>query len=161
MKKLTLVRHAKSSWEFNISDHERPLNFRGFKDANAVSKELMGPFSPELIMSSDALRTRTTAEIFVSNLDFGRKPFILNHDLYDFAGDNLIKVVKNCTDNINQLLLFGHNNAITNFVNSYGNVFIDNVPTCGVVVMEFEIETWNALKKGRTIKTLFPRDLKG
>jgi phosphohistidine phosphatase len=160
MKKIILIRHAKSSWEHNLSDHDRPLNNRGFYDAHKVSCKIIGKINPDLILSSDATRAKTTAEIFLSNLNFNPKKLVLNHDLYDFSVANLLKVIKNCQNSINELMLFGHNNAITNFVNSYGDVFIENIPTCGVTIIEFNTDNWNELKKGRTIATIFPKDLK-
>jgi len=159
MKTLILVRHAKSSWEHHFIDHERPLSLRGFKNAEMISNELKSQINPDLIVSSEAVRAKTTAEIFIKNLNFNFKKFNLNDDLYDFSGDSLIRVIKNCNDTVDELMIFGHNNAITNFVNSYGDISIDNVPTCGVTIISFEIDRWKDLKRGRTIKTLFPRDL--
>lgn len=160
MKKLILVRHAKSSWEHNVSDHQRPLSSKGFKDANNVSNQLIDQLHPDLVLSSDALRAKTTASIFMSNLNISPDIFNLDHNLYDFSGNNLLRVIKSSINSINELLVFGHNHAITSLVNSYGNRYIDNVPTCGVVAMEFEIESWAEIKKGRTTKIVFPRDLK-
>jgi len=160
MKKLILIRHAKSSWEYNVKDHERPLNARGLKDASAVSNVLKGLFYPDLVLISSATRTQETATIFTSNLKISKKIIQSNHDLYDFSGSDLVKVIKNCNNSIKELMIFGHNHAITAFVNSYGDLTIDNVPTCGVVVLEFEIDNWSDLKPGKTLKTLFPRDLK-
>ena len=160
MKKLILIRHAKSSWEYNVKDHERPLNTRGLKDASVVSNVLKGLFYPDLVLISSAKRTNETAEIFASNLKISKKIIQSNHDLYDFSGSDLLKVIKNCNNSIKELMIFGHNHAITAFVNSYGDLTIDNVPTCGVVVLEFEIDNWSHLKPGKTLKTLFPRDLK-
>ena len=57
-------------------------------------------------------------------------------------------------------MLFGHNYAITAFVNTYGDKYIDNVPTSGLVAIEFDMDHWNELKPGKTLITLFPRDLK-
>ena len=160
MKKLILIRHAKSSWEYNVKDHERPLNTRGLQDASAVSCELKGLFYPDLVLISSATRTQETAAIFTSNLKISKKIIQSNHDLYDFSGSDLLKVIKTCNNSIKELMIFGHNHAITAFVNSYGDLIIDNVPTCGVVVLEFEIDNWSHLKPGKTLKTLFPRDLK-
>ncbi len=161
MKKIILVRHAKSSWEHDVIDHERPLNERGGKDANLVSIELKKSYlSVDLVFSSDAMRAKTTANIFISNLGINSSIVHLNHDLYDFSGANLTEVIKTCDDSVNKLMLFGHNHAITAFVNTYGSSYIDNVPTSGVVVIEFDITNWKNLNKGKTIQTLFPRDLK-
>ena len=161
MKTLTLIRHAKSSWEHNVIDHERPLNKRGLNDAALVSSSLAkNLLHPELILSSDANRAKTTASIFMSGLNINEDLINLNHDLYDFSGYNLINVIKACDDAINTLMIFGHNHAITAFVNTYGDVYIDNVPTSGVVILEFDIKQWRDLKPGKTVSTLFPRDLK-
>ena len=161
MKKLVLVRHAKSSWKHNVIDHERPLNDRGFNDAKKISNYLADSnLNLELVLSSDAMRAKTTANVFTSNLNINHDISRLLHDLYDFSGENLVKIIKNCDDKINCLMIFGHNHAITAFVNSFGDKYIDNVPTCGVVIIEFEINSWKNLTKGKTLKTLFPRDLK-
>lgn len=161
MKKLILVRHAKSSWEFNVIDHERPLNERGISDANIVSKSLkINSLDIDLILCSDALRTTTTAKIFTLNLNLSQVKFEFNHDLYDFSGSNLLKVIKAVQDDINTLMVFGHNHAITAFVNTFGDKNIDNVPTCGVTILEFNINSWQDLNKGKTVSTLFPRDLR-
>lgn len=161
MKKLILVRHAKSSWEYNVIDHERPLNERGILDANMVSKALKtNHLDIDLILCSNSTRTTSTAKIFISNLNLNNTPIVFEYDLYDFAGSNLIQVIKNCKNDVNNLMVFGHNHAITAFVNTYGDKFIDNVPTCGVTIIEFDITNWQDLNKGKTINTLFPRDLR-
>ncbi|MCB4808640.1 histidine phosphatase family protein [Tamlana sp. 62-3] len=161
MKKLTIVRHAKSSWEYNLSDHERPLNARGFKDAGLVSNALkhLELYFDKLI-SSDAMRAKTTANIFVENLKIKKSICSLNRDLYDFSGEKLIQVIQSNSNDINHLIVFGHNNAITSFVNLYGDVYFNNIPTCGVCILEFDIDEWRNLKQGKTIKTIFPKHLK-
>ena len=161
MKKLTLIRHAKSSWTHNLEDHKRPLKKRGIKDANLISNCLRPKFlQPDFVFSSDAERAKQTAQIFVKNLEIDSAIFQLKNELYDFSGYQLINVIKSCDNSISNLLLFGHNHAITAFVNTYGSKNIDNVPTCGLVSIDFNIDKWDDLKQGTTIKTLFPRDLK-
>lgn len=161
MKTLILVRHAKSSWKHNVIDHERPLNNRGNNDAQILSKHLKSKnLDIDSVLSSDAVRARVTAGIFVDNLNVNQENFSLNHNLYDFSGENLTQVIKECDNSINHLMVFGHNHAITSFVNRYGNKYIDNVPTCGVTIIEFEIDFWENLNQGKTISTIFPRDLK-
>jgi phosphohistidine phosphatase len=161
MKKLILVRHAKSSWNHNVIDHERPLNERGLNDIPLVSKAFdnLG-FKVDLVLSSDAYRAKKTSEIFTSNLSLDSLEVVYKYELYDFSGELLIKVIKSCFASVNCLMVFGHNHAITDFVNQYGDKPIDNVPTCGVVVINFETSDWNSLKKGTTAVTIFPKDLK-
>lgn len=161
MKTLILVRHAKSSWKHNVIDHERPLNERGLKDAAAVSSYLKNEhLTIDTVLCSDATRTQATAAIFFENLKLDKSLLHLNHDLYDFAGSNLHRVITECDVNVNNLMVFGHNHAITAFVNTFGNISIENVPTCGVVQIQFNIKDWKDLNKGETIKTLFPKELK-
>ncbi|MBT8393809.1 MAG: hypothetical protein HKO81_00310 [Flavobacteriaceae bacterium] len=161
MKTLYLVRHAKSSWEYDVSDHQRPLKKRGFKDAKLVSKYLNNKLQlPDQVISSDANRALTTAKIYAENLGINEDEIQLNHDLYDFSGHGLTEVIKNCEDSVDTLMVFGHNHAMTYFVNTYGNKLIDNVPTSGFTQLELDIDSWKDLKKGITKQTVFPRDLK-
>ncbi len=161
MKKLILVRHAKSSWKHNVIDHERPLNKRGDNDTKLVSNHLKKRgLTINKVLSSDAIRAKTTANAFVSSLGISDDLVNLSYDLYDFSGSNLIKTIKEVEESINCLMVFGHNYAITDFVNTYGDKYIENVPTCGVTIINFDIDDWKDLNKGKTIYTLFPKDLK-
>lgn len=159
-KKITIIRHAKSSWECQVTDHERPLNDRGMEDAHLVSQSIKNQLTPNLILSSDANRAKSTAIIFITNLDIDINKIHFDPELYDFSGENLINVIKNCDDNHNDILIFGHNHALTFFVNKYGSKQMGNVPTSGVVSIEFDIHHWKDLKKGKTIQIVFPKDLK-
>ncbi len=161
MKKLILIRHAKSSWEHDVIDHQRPLKKRGVNDANLVSNALYERNEvPNIVLCSDAMRTKMTAEIFISNLNIDNSIVHFNHELYDFSGSDLVKIIKSCDDSINTLMIFGHNHAITAFVNTYGDRYIDNVPTSGVVVIQFGIDQWRDLNSGKILYSIFPRDLK-
>ncbi|MBP93945.1 MAG: histidine phosphatase family protein [Flavobacteriaceae bacterium] len=161
MKKLTLVRHAKSSWQYNLPDHLRPLNTRGISDAELVSKHInkLG-FSIDYLLSSNAVRAQSTAEIFIEELQIPSSICQFNHELYDFSGEHLVFNIKNCPNHINNLLVFGHNDAITHFVNKYGSESIQNVPTCGLVTITFHVKSWNDIEKGTTHTIIFPKDLK-
>ncbi|MDO6597954.1 histidine phosphatase family protein [Oceanihabitans sp. 2_MG-2023] len=161
MKKITIIRHAKSSWEHQVIDFERPLKKRGLEDAFLVSTHLDNQIiKPDLIVSSDANRARTTAEIFIKTLNFQHIDFQTNSKLYDFSGNDLIQVIKNYDNRINHLMVFGHNFAITSFVNTYGSVIYDNVPTSGLVSIDFNIDKWKHLVPGKTVLKIFPKDLK-
>mgnify|MGYP003981340969 CR=1 FL=1 len=77
LKKLILIRHAKSSWDYNVSDLERPLSNRGFNDAKLMST-ILNNFSIKIdgVFSSNAKRTTQTAQIFLKNLTNYKKLFI-------------------------------------------------------------------------------------
>ncbi|WP_092581117.1 SixA phosphatase family protein [Hyunsoonleella jejuensis] len=161
MKTLILIRHAKSSWEYDVIDHERPLKKRGINDANLIANKLKS-LKPKIdkVLISDAMRTKLTAEIILPQLNISSDIISYSSKLYDFSGENLVSVIKSCDNSINALLVFGHNYAITAFVNAYGNVFIDNVPTCGVVAIKFDVNKWSEINSGTTEYTIFPKDLK-
>lgn len=79
--------------------------------------------------------------------------------LYTFDSNQLEQIVKSCQNDCNNLILFGHNNAITDFVNKFGDVFIDNVPTAGFVTIIFDTDSWSKINKGKTIEIIVPRDI--
>jgi len=161
MKNLILIRHAKSSWETPGKDIDRPISQRGINDANTIFSQVNG-YLPKtfLVWSSTAKRARETAMIFSQNLSIPYESVIIKEDLYTFDSKNLEAAIKKCENRFDSLILFGHNEAITDFVNKFGDLYIDNVPTAGFVSISFEQDDWNDIHKGKTIKTLFPRQLK-
>ena len=161
MKNLILIRHAKSSWEAPLHDKDRPLTSHGMHCAHLVSSHISKDLPKTYtIWSSTAERAKETAMIFAQNINFPLESIIYKDDLYTFDERKLEKIIKlNSLENDN-IIIFGHNEAITNFVNKFGNVYIDNVPTAGFVHIEFNNNSWDSIIDGKTIKTVFPRDLK-
>ena len=161
MKNLILIRHAKSSWEAPLKDFDRPLMKKGILDAHEVSANISN-FLPKtyIIWSSTAARASETALIFAQNISYPIESIVFKDDLYTFDDKQLEKVIKSCDNSFESVILFGHNEAITNFVNKFGDVFIENVPTSGFVSLQFDADSWNAINKGKTHKTIFPKDLK-
>ncbi|WP_299892247.1 histidine phosphatase family protein [uncultured Lacinutrix sp.] len=161
IKILYLVRHAKSSWEYDLPDFKRPLKQRGHNDAILISNHLKSVIlKPDLILSSGAERAKITAQIFIKNLEFETVNFEIDNDIYDFSGASLLNVLKSCDNSIDKLLIFGHNYALTNIANSLGSIAIDNITTSGFVEIHFDENRWKNIKKGETKKILFPKDLK-
>lgn len=156
-----MVRHAKSSWKHDVIDHQRPLKRRGKRDGKMVSayvKEKLVP--PEKIISSDAVRALSTALYFKKAFDIEDMDFMTNNSLYDFSGRNVIDIIKNLNDGLERVMIVGHNHAFTSIANMLGNTYIDNVPTCGFVQLEFDVSSWKNVATGKTIMTVFPKDLK-
>ena len=161
MKNLILIRHAKSSWEAPLHDKDRPLTSQGMQSAHLVASQI-GQDLPKTysIWSSTAERAVETALIFAQNINFPLESIVYKDELYTFDERKLEKVIKLYSNGYDNIIIFGHNEAITNFVNKFGDVYIDNVPTAGFVHLEFESESWDLISKGKTKKVLFPRDLK-
>ncbi|RTY94925.1 histidine phosphatase family protein [Flavobacterium sp. GT3R68] len=161
MRKLILVRHAKSSWLTSHEDKDRPLASRGIKDVNLVSSKAKEILPKKiLIWSSTAKRAMDTGSIFTQNIGIPVENIIFRDDLYTFDAKQLEKIIKSCDNKNENLILFGHNEAITHFVNKFGDVSIDNVPTSGLVSIIFDTDTWENINKGKIEKFIFPRDLK-
>lgn len=161
MKKLILIRHAKSSWEAPLRDYDRPLMKSGIQDAHLVSSNILKHVPKSYLMwSSTAKRAAETAMIFAQNISYPIESIVFKEELYTFDDRKLEEIIKSCPNEYDNLILFGHNEAITNFVNKFGNVFIDNVSTSGFVSINFDSNNWNTIQNGNTVKTIFPRDLK-
>ena len=147
MKKLYLVRHAKSSWkEEGIKDFDRPLKGRGIRDAHTTAQWLQKQEeAPELMISSPATRAMHTALIFAQELQYPFSDIHIEANLYHGDRDDILQALAKLDNSIHSVFLFGHNPTLTNFVNHCIDHIIDNVPTTGVACLKFESEDWKAL----------------
>ncbi len=161
MKRLILVRHGKSAWDNNLPDNKRPLKKRGERDGLLVAKSFSSFFQePVTVWSSPAVRALSTANIFKNELAIADKQFNIVNSLYTFDSGDLYSQIQNCDPGIDKLMVFGHNPAMTNLVNKLGDSYVDNVPTTGLTVIDFETNSWENLKNGKTILSLFPKNLR-
>jgi len=161
LKNIYLLRHAKSSWKHNVDDHKRPLKGRGERDAALVSNHIKNDtLAPQKIFYSDANRAKLTASYFKDTWGVLDKDFIASHDLYDFSGQQVMEVIKNIDNSLDRVMIVGHNHAFTSIVNMLGDNYIDNLPTCGFVEIQFAVDDWKNANYGKTKQILFPRDLK-
>ena len=161
MKTLVLVRHGKSSWEYDVGDRDRPLKNRGVNDAKLVSETLneIG-FNPDIIISSPANRALSTCRIFMATFNWSDNDLRIVEDLYDFGGSSVVRYLQSLEDNFDSAIIFGHNHAFTSIANQFGTQYIDNLPTAGLVMIDFDIDSWKDIGSGKTIKMILPRDLK-
>tara|TARA_R110000850_G_scaffold277086_1_gene422339 strand:- start:64936 stop:65421 length:486 start_codon:yes stop_codon:yes gene_type:complete len=161
MKTLYITRHAKSSWKEDVQDHKRPLNSRGKLDVVLVSNYVSSNFkTPDLIKTSDANRALTTAKQFKSSFHLPDNKFEILNEMYDFSGEQVMRAIENTSSDIKILMVFGHNYGLTHLVNKLGDKFIDNLPTCGFVQIDFDTDNWKDLSKGKTKAMVFPKHLK-
>lgn len=162
MKTLILVRHAKSSWEYAVGDKDRPLLHSGINDAISVADTFNDrAVEIDAIFSSPANRALHTAMIFCRQLYFPLQRFQVTAELYDFSGNDVLGLIKNLGSDLNTVMVFGHNHAFTYIANSLGNTYIDNVPTSGLVHLQFQVDDWSSVAKGTTKQTIFPKEIRG
>jgi phosphohistidine phosphatase len=147
MKTLILVRHAKSSWEDkNSTDYERTLSNRGKKDAPFMAGILKDKnVKIDLILSSPAIRALTTAKIFAKELGISEKEIVADKNIYEAGRKDLLKILLEIDDSVNHLMLFGHNPGLTYLSNYLCNFETDNIPTCGIVCMQLDFDSWKYL----------------
>ena len=147
---LIVVRHAKSSWaEAGLSDHDRPLNKRGFRDAPRMGTRLsaMG-YHPQIVFSSTALRARTTAELLVAELGLTDGVIETSEALYGAMPGEVLDQVGAFDDVHDTAMVVAHNPGITELVNYLGGSNIYNVPTCGVAILGVDGGGWQEFIPG-------------
>ena len=149
MKTLYLVRHAKSSWKQpELSDIDRPLNKRGKRDAPLTGSVLKNKeIQPELIITSPARRAKDTAFEIAEKINYPKSNILTNDNIYEASSAELIKVIHNFDDKYNSIMMFGHNPDFTMLSNYLTDHYIDNIPTCGVVGIQFN-SAWKSVQSG-------------
>ena len=161
MKTLILVRHGKSSWDYDVSDKDRPLQQRGINDAHLVGARFKSDtVDLDAAFSSPACRALHTAMIVLREFDFPLDDFRVTEMLYDFSGSSVANFVRSLDNDLNKVIIFGHNYAFTNIANQWGNKAIENVPTAGLVQIRFDTDRWDTVQSGTTEHILIPKKLR-
>lgn len=144
MKVVTLVRHAKSSWkDRTLPDHLRPLNKRGKRDAPMMGERLAERgVEVDQMISSPATRAKTTAEAVAEEIGYPWEEIVVDERLYHGEVFELLQVIQGLEDYVHHVMLFGHNPGLTELTNYLSPYYIDNVPTCGVVELRYDTDTW-------------------
>ena len=142
MKRLTLVRHAKSSWAAPASpDRDRVLTDRGERDARMMGRRLVARKArPSLLVSSPAARAQATARAIAAALAYPAEFLQFEDQLYLASLDELIELVRGQRDDFSDLMLVGHNPGLTDLVNRLlPEQALDNLPTAGVVAIDIDV----------------------
>ncbi|WP_417886270.1 SixA phosphatase family protein [Zunongwangia sp.] len=164
MKRLILVRHGKSSWKYDVPDDQRPLKKRAYKDAKVVLNTFKVFFKQNIdevcLWTSYATRAKETAILFKEGLDISDKDFEIKEELYTFDKRALKTIIKNTPETIENLMIFSHNPGLTGLANLLGDKNFGNIPTTGLVVVEFSQNQWQTISEGKTLLTLFPKNIR-
>lgn len=162
-KTLVIIRHGKSTWEYEgISDYDRPLKEVGIFNTIAIAQKLRGlGVHPDLIISSPANRALHTAMIVARELHFPLNQVAITPALYSEIDSDVLHFIKSIDNQHICAFIFGHNPVFTDIPNMFLSKTIDNLPTSGAVVLEFETSNWNDISK-KTVKSeslIFPKTL--
>jgi len=158
MKKLVLIRHAKATHETGYADFERPLTPHGMHDAaNMAGRLKENDQVPQMLVSSPALRTISTANIFSQHLSLPVAEEIKG--IYEADLDDLVQIVSELPDSLDCIALVGHNPGIGQLLYFFTGAAND-VPTCAVAVIEFDTSVWISVtsNSGKIIYYDYPKN---
>jgi len=143
-KTLILLRHGKSDWTFDLRDHDRPLNPRGKSDVPKIAHRFSElNLVPQACFHSTAKRATDTALGVLEEIDVNR---VESHSqLYTFDSEEVLEFIAGVDNDLDSILLVGHNPAYTELVNRFTSVRLDNLPTCGFTVIDFQIDLWSEI----------------
>ena len=160
MKTIYLLRHAKSSWDNeSLSDFERPLNERGMNTAPFMGEVMTGRgYIPSLIISSPAMRAKTTAELVLQSGGFGSQ-MTLDDRIYEASPNTLRQVASELGDDVESVMLVGHNPGMEGFIR-YLTGRIEPMPTAALAVIELAIDSWKDINtdSGTIVEIIRPKD---
>jgi len=160
MKRVILVRHAKSVSHGYDQDYDRTLTDRGDEDAHTISLELQKlEIHPDLIIASPAVRTTQTARIYAETLGYPFKSILFEKKLYSGkTSENFLSMLQELEDEKETVIVFGHNPTIYYYMHFLMHHFNDEVPTCSTVGIDFEVDSWSKLKErdGKMVFRLIP-----
>jgi phosphohistidine phosphatase len=145
MKRLTLLRHAKSSWkDLSLPDADRKLNKRGKRTAPEMGTRFATRYSVEdvLLVSSPAKRAITTARLFALAAGMAEDRIQEEELIYQADARALLQIVRGLDDAWDHVVLVGHNPGFTDFINSATKHFIENLPTAGIAVLQYPVDHW-------------------
>jgi len=160
MKKVILVRHAKSVSHGYDQDYDRTLAERGEEDALTISLELQKMnIRPDLIIASPAVRTSQTAWIYADTLGYPKNGIRFEKKLYSGkTAENFLQMLQELEDEKETVIVFGHNPTVYYYMHHLLRDFNDDVPTCSTVGIEFGVDSWSNLRdhQGKMAFRLIP-----
>jgi phosphohistidine phosphatase len=163
MKRLTLLRHAKTEAQHSgQEDWDRELEPRGQKDAPEMARRLRErKLKPDKIITSPAVRALTTANIFARELHLAASKLSQDERLYLASPKVILEVIRDLGGTEAHLMIVGHNPGLTEFADRISaERDIDNMPTCAIYTVEFEVKDWRELewKSGMNAELDYPKN---
>jgi len=147
MKTLLVLRHAKSSWKDpGVTDHDRPLNSRGKRDAPRIGRMIAGQkVHPDIILSSTAKRAWRTAEAISDAVGLPGKDVVLDDRLYLAEPAEIVAVVRDAGSDARCVLVVGHNPGLEVLVMRLTG-HAEPLPTAALAAVHLPMDSWQSLK---------------
>lgn len=163
MKTLFLIRHAKSDWSNpSLKDFERSLNPRGERVAPKMGRELLSRnVSPDIVYSSPSKRTRQTASYICEGINYNEESILFKEEIYEASTGALLRLINSISDDNKTAMVIGHNPSMTYLAEYLTDEILNNIPTCGVLKINFEIDSWKFVSKSTGILEwyTYPKEL--
>ncbi len=149
MKRLILVRHAKSSWANpELGDFDRPLNNRGERDAPMMGQRLQkGGLVPQVIVTSPAKRAWTTAQFIAQEVGIDTQEIVRYPEIYEADVATLMAVISHFAGDWKDVMLVGHNPGLTELAEYLTGEAFGNLPTCAMCSLALPISDWAQIKE--------------
>lgn len=168
MRRLILLRHAKSAWPDGTPDLDRPLNPRGREAAPRMGEYLKEEgLLPDLVLVSPARRTRETLDLVAPHL--GPVETREEPRIYEATDDRILAVIRETPAAVRTLLLIGHNpgfHEVARALVGHGDRYAfarmrEKYPTAGLAVIDFPLEDWAGIgvREGRLDRFVTPKTL--
>lgn len=144
MKRVYIVRHGKSDWDqLELNDLERPLKKRGITNSQDMSEHMLDlSWIPDIIISSPAVRAYDTAKIFADVLDLKGAAFKVDERLYLPDFPSLLKFILYLSDDVDSVMIVGHEPSLSNLINHFVPNPIDKVVTGSLTSLTFNTKEW-------------------
>ena len=162
MKRLYIVRHAKSDWSYvGLADFDRPLNKRGRRDSKRMGKYLKRAWKvkPDYVLCSTAKRVRSTVKRLRKSLDFSKKRIVWHERIYSGHSGDVLDLIRQVDNGYREVMVIGHNPDMTVLVNALTGSAIANVPTCGVAGIDLPIDDWSDAVSGDLVFFEVPKSI--
>jgi len=172
MKRLLLLRHAKSLHDDAVRDKDRPLNGRGRTDAPRMGGYMHhNRYLPQLVLCSTSKRTVETWNLLGPELDAATQVDFVDA-LYLAQTRTIERLIRAANNEISTLLVIGHNPGLEECAQALAQkpagdeerelvaALHDKFPTCALAVLDFDVSDWNTAESGRLIDFARPKDLK-
>jgi phosphohistidine phosphatase len=161
MKRLYLLRHAKSSWDdASLSDYDRPLNDRGTEAAPFMGRVIKERgLIPEMVLSSPANRARTTAKLAIDSGGIGLM-ILFDKRIYEASASSLLTVLSEIDRATGSVMIVGHNPGLEGLIRLLTGE-IAAMPTAALAVIDLDIDNWSDIGQGsaKLIEVLRPKEV--
>lgn len=156
-KRLILVRHGNAkSGTYGVADFDRALSTIGVNEAQEMAFRIKNrDLMPQAIISSPALRAISTARIFAGIWGRQAEEILTSDTAYASSVSSLLRIVNGIENDVSAAVLFGHNPELSTLADYLTEAGVSPLPTCGVVIIDFDLNDWHMVSKGLGTMLLF------